>query len=155
QSLNLSRAFTPGTLTPRWARRYRPRSQYAGVFAMLPASTFAEITANVAALQLEPNIAAQILAAVFAPLLRTADPVPVPAIREKRVGRRPRPRPARSPAAQISSRRPQRSARSGARRAQVARAQGLHATRSHISSSSNCPHRPVARHQLDRKQVCS
>jgi hypothetical protein len=38
---------------------------------MLPANTIVEITTNLAALHLEPNTAAQILAAVFAPLLRT------------------------------------------------------------------------------------
>jgi primosomal protein N' len=43
---------------------------------MLPADTIAEITTNLAALQLSPNTAAQILAAVFAPLLRSGDPVP-------------------------------------------------------------------------------
>jgi len=43
---------------------------------MLPAFTFAEITANLAALHLEPSTAAQILAAMFAPLLRSADPDP-------------------------------------------------------------------------------
>jgi len=43
---------------------------------MLPADTIAEITTNLAALQLEPNIAAQILAAVFAPRLRSAQEIP-------------------------------------------------------------------------------
>jgi hypothetical protein len=43
---------------------------------MLPASSLAEIISNLAALQLEPNTAAQILAAVFAPLLRSSDPEP-------------------------------------------------------------------------------
>ena len=38
---------------------------------MLPADIIAEITTNLAALHLESNTAAQILAAVFAPLLRT------------------------------------------------------------------------------------
>ena len=51
---------------------------------MLPASTFAEITSNLAALHLEPGTAAQILAAVFAPLLRGSDPDPVPKIRAGR-----------------------------------------------------------------------
>ena len=50
---SLNGAFTPGTLTQRRARDYRPRSHLAGVVAMLPASTFAEITADLAALQLE------------------------------------------------------------------------------------------------------
>jgi hypothetical protein len=51
---------------------------------MLPAETFAEITTAVAALQLEPNIAAQILAAVFAPLLRVSgNPVPEPGLPER------------------------------------------------------------------------
>jgi hypothetical protein len=39
---------------------------------MLPADTIAAITTNLAALQLEPTTAAQILAAVLAPLLRSA-----------------------------------------------------------------------------------
>ena len=43
---------------------------------MLPADTIAEITTAIAGLHLESNIAAQILAAVFAPLLRSADPDP-------------------------------------------------------------------------------
>jgi hypothetical protein len=43
---------------------------------MLPAETIAEITTNLAALQLEPNTAAQILAAVLAPLIRSTDPEP-------------------------------------------------------------------------------
>ena len=59
---------------------------------MLPADIIAEITTNLAALHLEPNTAAQILAAVFAPLLRGSevesqdDPVPKP--RCKRAYRR-------------------------------------------------------------------
>lgn len=56
---------------------------------MLPADTIAEITTNLAALHLEANIAAQILAAVFAPLLRTG-PNPdhlVPKLPHKRAAR--------------------------------------------------------------------
>jgi hypothetical protein len=41
---------------------------------MLPADTIAEITTNLAALQLAPDTAAQILAAVLTPLMRTAEP---------------------------------------------------------------------------------
>jgi hypothetical protein len=58
---------------------------------MLPASLFAEITTNIAALQLEPNTAAQILAAVFAPLLQSSDPVP------EQHASRPGPKPRRGP----------------------------------------------------------
>jgi hypothetical protein len=43
---------------------------------MLPASDLADILANLGALNLQPNTAAQILAAVLAPLLRSADPRP-------------------------------------------------------------------------------
>ena len=41
---------------------------------MLPADVIAEIVANLAALNLQPNTAAQILAAVLAPLLRNSGP---------------------------------------------------------------------------------
>jgi hypothetical protein len=65
---------------------------------MLPASTFAEITANLAALQLEPSIAAQILAAVFAPLLPSSqsESESESGVRQKRAGR-PRSRRALQP----------------------------------------------------------
>jgi len=43
---------------------------------MLPAADLTEILTNLAALNLQPNTAAQILAAVLAPLLRAGDPVP-------------------------------------------------------------------------------
>ena len=43
---------------------------------MLPASNIADILANLSALNLQPNTAAQILAAVLAPLLRSSDPDP-------------------------------------------------------------------------------
>jgi len=43
---------------------------------MLPASDLTEILANLAALNLQPNTAAQILAAVLAPLLRS-EPVSI------------------------------------------------------------------------------
>ena len=52
---------------------------------MLPAADLTEILANLSALNLQPNTAAQILAAVLAPLLRSSEPdVPVPAIRSER-----------------------------------------------------------------------
>jgi hypothetical protein len=53
---------------------------------MLPASEFTEILTNLAALNLESNTAAQILAAVFAPLLRTSPKPdhPVPKLPQKR-----------------------------------------------------------------------
>jgi len=58
---------------------------------MLPAETIAEITSNLAALNLQPNTAAQILAAVLAPLLKISDPAPDPDLdrkrRRKRAGR--------------------------------------------------------------------
>jgi len=58
---------------------------------MLPADTVAEITTNLAALYLEPNTTAQILAAVLAPLLRSSDsdPPDLPRTRGERP-RRPR-----------------------------------------------------------------
>jgi hypothetical protein len=66
---------------------------------MLPADTVAEIAANLAALHLEPNTTAQILAAVFAPLLRSSEPeLPPPA--EPRSGKlpeRPRSKPRKAP----------------------------------------------------------
>jgi hypothetical protein len=43
---------------------------------MLPADTIAEITINLAALNLQPSTAAQILAAVLAPLMRTTETPP-------------------------------------------------------------------------------
>jgi hypothetical protein len=61
---------------------------------MLPAETFAEITTAIAALQLAPDTASQILAAVFAPLLRlSGNPVREPSLPERprrRGGRRAR-----------------------------------------------------------------
>jgi hypothetical protein len=53
---------------------------------MLPADIIAEITTNLAGLHLESNIAAQVLAAVFAPLLRTGPNPdhPVPKLPHKR-----------------------------------------------------------------------
>jgi|SRR5215472_5808910 len=59
---------------------------------MLPADTIAEIATNLAALQLEPNTAAQILAAVFAPLLRSSDRDPPEDLPRQRAERRRRPR---------------------------------------------------------------
>jgi hypothetical protein len=41
---------------------------------MLPADTIAEIATNLSALNLQPNTAAQILAAVLAPLMRNSGP---------------------------------------------------------------------------------
>jgi len=56
---------------------------------MLPADIIAEITTNLAALHLEPNTTAQILAAVFAPLLRNSGPpVPAPELPPKHAQRR-------------------------------------------------------------------
>lgn len=61
---------------------------------MLPADTIAEITTAIAALQLAPDTAAQILAAVFAPLMRlSGNPVPeasLPERQRKHAGRRSR-----------------------------------------------------------------
>src|SRR5262249_2145201 len=60
------------------------------IASMLPADIIAEITTNLAGLHLESNTTAQILAAVFAPLLRSSgsrDPDPVPKRRHKRAGR--------------------------------------------------------------------
>src|SRR6516165_9100046 len=64
---------------------------------MLPADTIAEITTNLAALQLEPSTVAQILAAVFAPLLRSAEAnVPI-GTKPARAPNRPGPKPRRAP----------------------------------------------------------
>lgn len=59
---------------------------------MLPASNLTEILANLSALKLQPNTAAQILAAVFAPLLRSSE-------RElpQLCAGRPRPKPRKAP----------------------------------------------------------
>jgi hypothetical protein len=61
---------------------------------MLPASTIAEITTNLASLNLQSNIAAQILAAVFAPLLRSSENRidPEPNLAPRRRAGRPRAR---------------------------------------------------------------
>jgi len=57
---------------------------------MLPAADLSEILTNLSALNLQPTTAAQILAAVLAPLLRSADPDPLPRQRAERPRRRPR-----------------------------------------------------------------
>jgi hypothetical protein len=79
---------------------------------MLPASDLSEILANLSALNLQPNTAAQILAAVLAPLLRSSDPDPPedlprqrasrPRVRLRRAARRKKPkhRAAATPAVQ-------------------------------------------------------
>jgi transposase len=79
---------------------------------MLPASDLSEILANLSALNLQPNTAAQILAAVLAPLLRSSDPDPPedlprqrasrPRVRLRRTARRKKPkhRAAATPAVQ-------------------------------------------------------
>jgi hypothetical protein len=60
---------------------------------MLPASDLTEIIANLSALNLQPNTAAQILAAVLVPLLRSSGPPPEPIpIREKRPRSKPQKR---------------------------------------------------------------
>jgi hypothetical protein len=66
---------------------------------MLPASDLSDILANLAALNLQPNTTAAILAAVLAPLLRSSEPerdasASVPwAARSRRPGRRARSKP--------------------------------------------------------------
>jgi hypothetical protein len=55
---------------------------------MLPASDLSEILTNLSALNLQPNTTAQILAAVLAPLLRSADPEGLDLPRKR--ARRPR-----------------------------------------------------------------
>ena len=63
---------------------------------MLPADLIAEIATNLSALDLHPNSAAQILAAVLAPLLRASPapvPLPGPPERRRKRGGRPRARP--------------------------------------------------------------
>jgi hypothetical protein len=61
---------------------------------MLPASDLTAILANLGALQLEPTTAAQILAAVLAPLLRSAAP---PELLPRSRAGRPRARPRKVP----------------------------------------------------------
>jgi hypothetical protein len=56
---------------------------------MLPASELTETLANLSALDLQPNITAQILAAVLAPLPRSADPAPPAAPLEASAPRAP------------------------------------------------------------------
>jgi lambda repressor-like predicted transcriptional regulator len=58
---------------------------------MLPAADLSEILTNLSALNLQPNTAAQILAAVLAPLLR-ADPAPLVLPRKRIASTRVRPR---------------------------------------------------------------
>jgi hypothetical protein len=62
---------------------------------MLPASDLSEILTNLSALNLQPTAAAQILAAVLAPLLRSSDPDPPQDLPRRRAGR-PRVRPRRA-----------------------------------------------------------
>jgi len=59
---------------------------------MLPASDITEILTNLAALNLQPNTTAQILAAVLAPLLRSAEPDPPVRPRQHAAGPRAKPR---------------------------------------------------------------
>jgi len=66
---------------------------------MLPASDLSEILTNLSALNLQPNTTAAILAAVLAPLLRSADPeepTAAPDLSRKRAKRRRPRRAARS-----------------------------------------------------------
>ena len=58
---------------------------------MLPAADLTEILTNLGALNLQPNTAAQILAAVLAPLLRSTNPEPP--VRPRKHAERPRAKP--------------------------------------------------------------
>jgi len=99
---------------------------------MLPASDLAEILTNLSALNLQPNTAAQILAAVLAPLLRNSGPDLDPdlEIRKKRAGR-PRGRPRRVP-----RRRKKARARRRAGRSTQARERAIAALRANPDASS-------------------
>ena len=55
---------------------------------MLPATDLATIIINVAGLNLSPDITAQVLGAVLAPLLRNPDPEPAPATKPRRKRRK-------------------------------------------------------------------
>jgi len=72
---------------------------------MLPAPELSENLANLSALNLQPNTAAQILAAVLAPLLRSSDSGPALELQQQRAAR-PRGRPRR--AAQQKRKKPKR-----------------------------------------------
>jgi hypothetical protein len=65
---------------------------------MLPASDLSAILTNLGALNLQPNTAAQILAAVLAPLLRSSDASPGSDARTRPIqGKRARSKPRRAP----------------------------------------------------------
>src|SRR5262249_35857866 len=72
--------------TARQVRIYRA-GPHRRRFPMLPADTIAAITTNLAALQLEPTTAAQILVAVLGPLLRPEQPSAAPALPPQRIER--------------------------------------------------------------------
>ena len=109
---------------------------------MLPASDLSEILTNLSALNLQPTAAAQILAAVLAPLLRNSGPDVDPDLelktRKTRAGR-PRGRPQR----RISRR--QKKAKRRAARPTEARARAIaafrdnpNATLAHITKIAKC-----------------
>jgi len=60
---------------------------------MLPASDLTEILTNLAALNLQPNTTAQILAAVLAPLLRSSNPDPPEDLSRRARGGQAQPKP--------------------------------------------------------------
>jgi len=112
---------------------------------MLPASTFAEITSNLAALHLEPGTAAQILAAVFAPLLRGSDPDPVPKIRAGRPRVKSRSAPRRKQ--KNAKRRPRSSA--ARERARAAIAAHPDATLARVAKLAKCGYGTVVNARKD------
>src|SRR5215472_663542 len=66
----------PARFPPRRVRAYRARSppfQTCRRPRMLPAADLSEILTNLSVLNLQPNIAAAVLGAVFAPLLRSSE----------------------------------------------------------------------------------
>jgi primosomal protein N' len=77
---------------------------------MLPAADLTEILTNLSALNLQPNIAAQILAAVLAPLLRSAEPEEPAPPRQRAI--RPRAKPRRAVRQKRKKSRPRAAAQS-------------------------------------------
>jgi hypothetical protein len=119
-------SFAASALPPftrRKVRIYRAPIPPQEISPMLPANTLAEITTNLAALNLQPNAAAQILAAVLAPLLRNSSLDPEPERPRKRAGW-PRGRPPRA-----SRRRKKTRARRRASRPTEARERAIAAIR--------------------------
>jgi len=85
---------------------------------MLPADTITEILTNLAALNLNTDTAARVIAAAIAPLLRSADPEEPAGLQPSPSGkasRRQRPKPRRAPRRKRKKARPRQAAAHGAK----------------------------------------